>query len=174
MTLSVEQLTRAHRALLKGFTSGEPSLDLYIRRWALRHQERDLLGRTWLAVDRNNTERLAGYFTLAAAIVERDLVTEGPLNKLPRFPIPAVLLARLAVDQRIQGQGLGTWLFDEALGRTIRLAAEGPFGFRVLVADAKNERAAQFYAKHGLERLGRHGEWPCRMLLDLKPLVGSR
>jgi GNAT superfamily N-acetyltransferase len=171
VSVRLELLTRAHRPLAAGFESDEPELVTYLRRWALRHQEQDGLGRTWVAVDEvDGEQRLSGFFTLAAASLERQLVTVGALDRLPRFPIPAVLLARLAVDRRVQGQGLGTWLFDEALRKTLLLASEGPIGLRVLVTDAKNERAADFYERRGLVRLT-EGRWPCRMVLDLRPLV---
>jgi GNAT superfamily N-acetyltransferase len=127
-----------------------------------------------LAVDRSfEVPRIAGYFTLSAASLERALVTAGDLDRLPRFPIPAVLLARLAVDTRVQGQGLGGRLFDRALEKTLSLAVEGPVGIRVFVTDAKDERAASFYERRGLERLT-PGRWPCRMALDLRPLIPSR
>ena len=170
MSLRVERLSRAHRPLLDGFTNDEPDLVAYLRRWALVHQERDHLGRTWLAIDESAETRLAGFFTLAAASLDREAVTGGDLARLPRFPIPAVLLARLAVDTRVQGQGLGTWLFDEALQRTLVLAADGPIGFRVLVTDAKNARALTFYNRRGMSALV-EGNWPRRMVLDLKQLV---
>ena len=171
VSVRLELLSREHRALVAGFENDEPALVTYLRRWALRHQERDGLGRTWLAIDEVDGElRLAGFFSLAAASLERQLVTAGALDRLPRFPIPAVLLARLAVDQRVQGQGLGTWLFDEALRKTLVLAAEGPIAVRVLVTDAKSERAAAFYERKGLVRLT-DGRWPCRMVLDLQPLL---
>jgi GNAT superfamily N-acetyltransferase len=169
LTPHVEPLSRAHRSLLDSFMNEEPDLVAYLRRWALVHQERDRLGRTWVALDVRSETRLAGYFTLAAASLDRGLVTGGELARLPRYPIPAVLLARLAVDTRVQGQGLGTWLFDEALQRTLVLAADGPIGFRVLITDAKNERAATFYARRGMVALT-SGVWPRRMVLDLKPL----
>lgn len=173
MSVRLELLAREHRTLVAGFENDEPELVTYLRRWALRHQERDGLGRTWVAVDQVDEERhLAGFFTLAAASLERQLVTVGALDRLPRFPIPAVLLARLAVDRRVQGQGLGTWLFDEALRKTLMLASDGPIGVRVLVTDAKSERAAVFYERKGLVRLA-EGQWPCRMVLDLKPLLAS-
>ena len=158
--------------MLDGFVNDEPDLVAYLRRWALVHQERDHLGRTWLALDDGAPSRVVGFFTLAAASLDRDGVTGGDLARLPRFPIPAVLLARLAVDTRVQGQGLGTWLFDEALHRTLVLAAEGPIGFRVVVTEAKNERAATFYARRGLVALT--DRWPRRMVLDLKPLLPGR
>ena len=112
---------------------------------------------------------MAGFFTLAAASLDRARLSSGELARLPRFPIPGVLLARLAVDTRAQGQGLGTWLFEEALQRTLMLAADGPIGFRVLIADAKSQRAARFYERRGMVSVT-EGGWPWRMVLDLKPL----
>lgn len=171
MSVRLELLTREHRSLIAGFENDEPELVTYLRRWAVRHQERDGLGRTWLAVDHSQGGvRLAGFFTMAAASLERQLVTTGALDRLPRFPIPTVLLARLAVDRRVQGQGLGTWLFDVALRKTLLLATEGPIGVRVLVTDAKSDRAAVFYERRGLVRLTAD-RWPCRMVLDLAPLL---
>lgn len=164
----VELLSRAHRPLLPAFQCNVPELATYLQRWALPHQERDLLGRTWLAVDRAlDPPRISGYFTLSATSLDRGLITSGTLDRLPRFPIPAVLLARLAVDTRVQGQGMGTWLFDHALRKTLTLATEGPIGFRALVTDAKDERAATFYERQEMLRLTPN-QWPCRMVLDLR------
>lgn len=170
MSARVVRLTAEHRRLLDGFENDSHELVVYLRRWALRHQERDRLGRTWLALDESESgTRLAGFFTLSAASVARQVVGDiGELGKLPRFPIPAILLARLAVDRRVQGQGIGSWLFDEALSMTLTLASDGPIGFRLLVTDAKDERAARFYERRGLVALGDEG-WPRRMVLDLNP-----
>lgn len=174
MSVSLELLSTDHRGMVSAFENEMPELVTYLRRWALRHQERDRLGRTWVAVDKGpDGPRLAGYFTLAAAALERHLVEAGDLDRLPRFPIPAVLLARLAVDRRVQEQGLGTWLFEEALRKTLVLASEGPIGFRVLITDAKDERAVRFYRKRGMIELATD-RWPRRMVLDLGPLVGRR
>lgn len=156
--------------MLDGFINDEPDLVAYLRRWALVHQERDRLGRTWLAIDDAEPARVAGFFTLAAASVERGAIRGGDLDRLPRFPIPAVLLARLAVDTRVQGQGLGTWLFDEALLRTVTLAVDGPIGFRVLLTDARNERVVAFYERRGMVAITAES-WPRRTVLDLKPLL---
>jgi GNAT superfamily N-acetyltransferase len=171
--MRLELLGREHRRLLHDFTNDEPELVVYLRRWALPHQERDHIGRTWLAIDDDFLgPRVAGYVTLAAASLERSSVTSGDLDRLPRFPIPAILLARLAVDARIQGQGVGKWLFGEALLLTLRLVTEGPIAFRVLITDAKNERAVSFYERRGLVALT--GSTPRRMVLDLKPLISPQ
>ena len=170
--IRIDVLDRRHRSLLRDFRNQHESLVDYLKRYALRHTEKDLLARTFLAIDvTSETERLAGYFTLATASVERASISPiSALDRLPRFPIPAVLLARLAVDERAQGQGLGQFLFEEALGLTIQLARSGPVAFRLFVTDAIDETAARFYDRFGLARLG--DEYPCRMVLDLKPLVG--
>jgi GNAT superfamily N-acetyltransferase len=173
MALRVEVLGRHHRLLLGDFRNQHPSLVEYLRRFALRHAEKDLLARTFLALEGTpGAERVAGYFTLATTSVERAAVTSvESLDRLPRFPIPAVLLARLAVDERIQGQGLGRYLLEEALGLTLQLGRSGPVAFRLLVTDAIDEAAAKFYERFGFSRLA--DDFPCRMVLDLKPLLGA-
>jgi GNAT superfamily N-acetyltransferase len=137
----------------------------------LRDGEKDFLARTFLAIEGTaGAESLAGYFSLTTASVERSSVGAiESLQRLPGFPIPAVLLARLAVDQRVQGQGLGRYLFEEALGLTLQLARVGPVAFRLFVTDAIDNGAMEFYERFGLTRLGE--EFPCRMVLDLQPLL---
>jgi GNAT superfamily N-acetyltransferase len=173
MLLRIEVLGREHRALLGDFRNQHRSLAEYPRRFALRHVEKDLLARTFLAIDgAAGADRLAGYFTLATANVERNAVDSmESLDRLPGFPIPAVLLARLAVDERVQGQGLGRYLLEEALGLTLQLARCGPAAVRLFVTDAIDEAAARFYERFGFTRLAE--EFPCRMVLDLKPLAGQ-
>ena len=170
MTLHLEPLNRSHRPLLADFQNPQASLVEYLQRYALRHAEKDLLARTYLALDAGmGTPRLAGYFSLATVSVDRAAVARLPeLDRLPRFPIPGILLARLAVDTRVRGQGLGRYLFEEALGLTLQLAQTGPVAFRLFVTDALDAEAAQFYHHFGLAPLG--DDFPCRMMLDLRPL----
>ncbi len=173
MTLRIEPLARRHRPLLKAFRNQAPSLVQYLQRFALRHAEKDLLARTYLAIDPEAADgagRIGGYFSLATVSVERSSVEEiEGLTKLPRFPIPGVLLARLAVDERAQGQGLGRYLFEEALGLALQMAVNGPVAFRLFVTDALDDNAARFYERFGLQRLS--DRFPARMVLDIKPLL---
>ena len=171
MTVRIEALARHHRPLLKGFHNQHASLVEYLQRYALRHAEKDLLARTFLALDEvAGEQRVAGYFSLATVSVERASLTAIPtLDRLPRFPVPGVLLARLAVDERAQGQGLGRYLFEEALGLTLQLARAGPVSFRLFVTDAIDANAEKFYTRFGLVRLA--DEHPCRMVLDLQGLL---
>ena len=169
--LRIEVLSRQHRVLLKGFRSQEQSLVDYLKRFALRHADKDLLSRTYLAIHADGeSERGAGYFSLSTVSIERGAVDPiSSLAGLPRFPIPGVLLARLAVDERLQGQGLGRYLLEEALRITLHLTVSGPVAFRLLVTDGISEDAVAFYQHFGLSRLS--GTLPSRMVLDLKPLV---
>ncbi|MFN7971244.1 MAG: GNAT family N-acetyltransferase [Acidobacteriota bacterium] len=165
--MRVEVLERRHRTLLKEFRNQHPPLVEYLRRYALRHAEKDQLSRTYLALPPEN-DRIAGYFSLAAASVER--LALGALETfegLPRFPVPGVLLARLAVDERAQGQGVGRFMLEEALGISLHVAAK--IAARLLVADAIDNEAARFYERFGFARLST--AYPCRMVLDLKPLL---
>ena len=171
MSLHIEPLDRDHRPLLANFQNPHTSLVDYLRRYALRHAEKDLLARTYVAIDSGTgAPRLAGYFSLTTVSVERgSLVSLPELDRLPRFPIPGILLARLAVDTRIRGQGLGRYLFEEALGLTLQLARTGPVAFRLFVTDALDAEAQSFYAHFGCAPL--NDDFPCRMVLDLKPLL---
>jgi GNAT superfamily N-acetyltransferase len=171
MAPRIEALGPEHRPLVADFQNQHASLVEYLRRFALRHTRKDLLARTFVAIDDAAAgPRLAGYFSLATVSVERAFVErDRNLARLPRFPIPGVLLARLAIDARVQGQGLGRYLFEEALGLTLQLANTGPVAFHLLVTDAIDDAAARFYERRGLTRLS--DAFPCRMVLDLAPLV---
>ena len=171
MALLLQPLHRSHRPLLADFQNPQPSLVDYLKRYALRHSEKNLLARTYLALDGDSASpRLAGYFSLTTASVERATLASLPaLDRLPRFPIPGILLARLAVDTRISGQGLGRFLFEAALGLTLQLAQTGPVRFRLLVTDALDAQAVCFYQHFGLAPLS--DTYPCRMVLDLRPLL---
>lgn len=173
MAITIVPLAREHRALLKAFRNQHVSLTEYLQRYALRHATKDLLARTFVALDRvDDALAIAGYFSLAPTSLERASVTPLPsLDRLPRFPIPGVLLARLAVDSRVQGQGLGRYLFEQALGLTLQLAKTGPVTFRIFVTDAIDGAAVKFYQRFGLTRLG--SEFPCRMAMDIAPLLAA-
>ena len=89
--------------------------------------------------------RVAGYYALAAATIRRDWSPASFAAHRPQS-IPCMLLARLAVDRRVQGQGVGTTLLLDALRRT--LAASDQFGIAALLIHCKDEEARAFYMRH--------------------------
>lgn len=129
------------------FRCGRPVLDEWLQRYA-GQQERDHSARTTYLVDEREA-CIAGYFTLVTYRLEiEDLTPE--ITRRPRYPMSAMLLARLAVDTRYQGDGLGKILLFEALQRLARSSED--IGFEVVVVDALDEDAACFYLKYGFRR----------------------
>jgi GNAT superfamily N-acetyltransferase len=108
--------------------------------------------RTFLALDEAEA-RVAGYFTTVTYEIAPDKAGAG-LGRTLRDPVPAVLLARLAIDQDYQGRGLGRLLLVDAPARLERASRD--IGFEVVVVDAIDEDAACFYLKHGFRRLPDH------------------
>ncbi|MBC8868799.1 MAG: GNAT family N-acetyltransferase [Planctomycetes bacterium] len=128
------------------FCCGKPPLDEFIRTLVSQYEKRRL-GRTFVAVPTDDRRSVIGYYTLASSAVACANLPPDAAKRLPRHPVPVVLLARLAVDQRFQGQRLGEALLVDALQRAAELSKSlGVFAVEVLAAD---EQAATFYAKYG-------------------------
>jgi GNAT superfamily N-acetyltransferase len=139
----VERLGRAHQRA--EFCCGKPPLDNFLHALVSQYEKRGL-GRTYVAV-RPGDARVWAYYTLASGAVAFDNLPPGAARKLPRHPVPVVLLARLAVDQAAQGQGLGAFLLVDALRRCQSLAQE--LGIHAVEVDALDEPAKAFYERFG-------------------------
>ena len=128
------------------FACGEPELDRWLADHALGAQASGS-ARVFISTDGN---RIVGYYALAAAQLQPREAGERALKGQPQQrPIPAVLLARLAVDQGHQGKGLGRPLLQDAMLRTDAAAEE--LGIRLMLVHAKNERASRWYKRFGFE-----------------------
>lgn len=131
------------------FACGKASLDHWLQRYAGQGERRDAT-RTFIATGEGGEVR--GYYTLVAGQVEYAEATEPVRKSLSRhFPIPVAILARLAVDARSQGQGLGTSLLDDALERVCRAAQE--VAVRAVVVHAIDDAAARFYERFGFRNV---------------------
>ncbi len=139
----IEPLARWHER--EGFSCGKPYLDDFIRQLVSQYEKRDL-GRTYAAV-RRAAKAVHGYYTLASGAVAFQKLPSPAARKLPKHPVPSVLLARLAVDQTAQGQGLGEALLLDALGRALGLAEK--LGIHAVEVDALDQQASAFYQKYG-------------------------
>ena len=90
-----------------------------------------------------------GYYSLAFGSISHEDATQKIKDQLPHYPIPILLLARLAVDVREKGNGLGKGLLRDAMFRTIQAASIG--GLRAMLTHAKDQEAKSFYEKFGFE-----------------------
>jgi len=127
------------------FSCGVAELDRYLREHASQDIKRDV-ARVFVAV-RPETTAICGYYSLSAASFQRDELPAEQARKLPRYPVPAVLLGRLAVDRDVQGSGLGEFLLMDAMYRT--LLATQVMAVHAMVVDAKDTSVAKFHRKYG-------------------------
>ncbi len=90
---------------------------------------------------------MAGYYSIAVGEIKREFLPENYRRGLPRYPVPAMLVVKLAVEKTMQGRRLGEELLLESLRKALFLSEEvGIFAVKV---DAKNESAKGFYLKYG-------------------------
>ena len=141
-----EPLERHHE--LDDFACGEPALDEWLKKHARAANASESARVHVVTTDDDAT--VVGYYALAAAQVEPVDATERATKGQPsRRPVPAVLLARLAVDHRHQGAGLGRSLLQDVLLRCVEAA--DAVGVRVLLVHAKHEPAKAWYQQYGFE-----------------------
>jgi GNAT superfamily N-acetyltransferase len=142
--LRIGPLERGHE--LVAFDSGADALDGWLRRFA-RIADAAGTAKTYVLADGN---RVLGYYALAPAAVNRQELPERHAEGMPAHPIGVILLARLAVDRSIQGQGYGRALMADASIRTLQAA--DLVGARAMLVHARDERAAGFYERLGFTR----------------------
>ena len=123
--------------------SGDPDLDRFFHRFAGQNQFKHHLGTTYVAVE---NERILGFATVAPGHVEIDRLPVSVRRKLPRYPLPVLRLARLAVDRAARGKGLGRHLLRFVLELALRMSDE--YGCVGVVVDAKSD-AVEFYRRYG-------------------------
>ena len=133
-------LTDAHD--LGTFDSGVPSLDDWLKRRARANQASGA-SRTYIVTAGGV---VVGYYCLASGAIAA-IDTPSPARRNMPDPIPMTLLGRLAVDRRLQGQGLGTALLRDAVLRTMQAAQI--VGVRGLLVHAISDTARRFYESHG-------------------------
>ncbi len=131
----------------ESFDCGVEVLNDYLKRYALQNQKKDAT-RTYVATDTGN--KILGYYTLVFGSVVADEVPENISSGLGRFPIPVIVLARLAVDQSQKGKGLGGILLQDAMLRALQAAEIA--GLRAITVQAKDENVRSFYEKTGFIR----------------------
>lgn len=134
------------------FACGKPLLDDFLRTLVSQYGRRGL-GRTFVALT-SPGERVIGCYTLSSGSVSYQNLPQESARKLPRHPVPVVLLARLAVDRSAQGQGLGSLLLLDALRRSLHLADR--LGIHAVEVHALDEDARSFYERYGFVPLLDH------------------
>jgi GNAT superfamily N-acetyltransferase len=162
-----EPLTDAHA--VGDFDAGVASLTTWLIDHALQ-AGRSGSARTFVVTDAEQTGRVVGYHAIAAASVQRTAATRRAASGMPSHPVPAILLARVAVDPTVQGLGVGAWLLEDATRRA--LSASEDLGLRVLLVHAIDERARAFYERFGSEASPADPLNPHLLIKDIRKTLG--
>lgn len=143
MTLRAPQpLSAQHR--LDGFECGKPALNDWLLRHA-RQAQGSGSAKTFVVADDDG--RVAGYFSLTVGQIDTLDAPERVRKGMGQYPLPVVILARLAVSVVDQGRGIGFGLLQDAIRRTMLIAEQA--GIRAMLTHPIDEEAAQFYTRFG-------------------------
>jgi len=130
----------------KSFDCGDVAMNDFLQRYARQSHESGA-AKTFLAIDNRDDRIILGFYSLAPGALAYADTPETVRRSLARHDVPGFRLARIAAGLGWQGQGLGGQLLAAAARRCLRAAAE--VGGLVLIIDAKNDRAARWYAGYG-------------------------
>jgi GNAT superfamily N-acetyltransferase len=149
----------------ESFDCGEAPLNDFLRHYARKSHE---VGgaKAFLAIDDKEGKSVLGFYSLSPASVEYARTPDIVKRGLARHDVLGFRLARLAVAEPFQGQGLAGQLLLAAGRRCIKAATE--VGGVVLVIDAKNESVAKWYARYGAIPLN---DAPLSLLLPLATIA---
>ncbi len=146
--LIIEPLQSRHNKA--DFECGIKQLNTYIQKQAGQDAKRRI-SRTFVATTVEIRNKIYGFYTLSSLSIGLTELPEAVSRKLPKHPIPAALLGRLAVSTDTQGKGIGQMLLADAIKRTLSISQD--MAIYALVVDAINDDAQHFYEQFGFTTL---------------------
>jgi len=167
LSLSYEPVRKLSAAdPLESFDCGKPALNLFLQRFALINQKASH-AQTYVCCQAG---KVVGFYSLAVGSVDPEDAPARILKGVARYPVPVMILARLAVDLNHQGKGLGKALLKDALLRTVQAADIA--GIRCLLVHAKDDSARQWYTGWEFESSPTDPYHLFLMLKDIRALLG--
>lgn len=140
---AVQKLNKSHN--VKCFDCGNLDLNNFVTSYARQNQEKNAATTFVICIESD----VVGFYSLATASISPASATQSAKKGMPRHDIPAMLIARLAVDKNYQNSGLGKALLKDALLRG--LVASSQIGIRCVLVHAKDAGVAGWYEKFGFE-----------------------
>ena len=137
--VSPEKLNKKH--IINQFDCGNEQLNNYLKNYAFQNQKKNI-SNTFAA---QKNDKVVAYYTLTFGSILKDELPRKTNRNLPNYPIPVMILARLAVDKSETGNGLGKGLLKDAILRTLQ--ASEIAGIKAIMVKAKDEKAKAFYEK---------------------------
>lgn len=165
MSLSAAQpLDARHR--LEAFDCGKPALT----EWLLRHARQAQGSGSARSFVSCEGERVAGYYSLTVGQIDTLEAPERVRLGMGQYPIPLIILARLAVDLDYQKRGLGFSLLQDAIRRALGVAEHA--GIRALLTHPLDAEADAFYRRFGFEPTPGHDRQLILLLKEARRLAG--
>ena len=152
---------------LEGFDCGKPALNEWLIRHA-RQAQASGSAKTYVVID---GDHLAGYFSLTVGQIDALDAPERIRKGMGSYPVPVVILARLAVSIHDQGRGIGLGMLQDAIQRTVAIAEQA--GVRALLTHPIDEEASRFYQRFGFEASPLREQQLLLLLKDARRLLTS-
>ena len=137
----------------KNFSSGEIEVDQFLHQFAAKHRKAGI-SKTMILVADLGADVLGqsvSFYTLSHTVINRQSLPSALAKKLPRYPVPVMLLGQIAVDRGFQGQRFGEVTLIAALKESLKINQFLPS--YAVVVDALNVGVAEFYQQYGFQRL---------------------
>ena len=152
---------------LDRFDCGKASLTDWLTRHA-RQANSSGSARTYVVTE---DRRVIGYFSLTVGQIDSADAPDRVRKGMGAYPIPVVILARLAVDKRMHGRGIGVGLLQNAIRRTLVISEQA--GVRALLTHPIDEDAERFYRRFGFEASPAREQQLLLLLKDARRLLTS-
>ncbi len=130
-----------------GFRSGDADLDRFFHKYAGQNQFRHHVGVTYVLEEEG---RITGFATVAPGSIQGEALPPSLRKRLPEYPLPVLRIARLAVDERFAGRGIGTQLLRHVFTLALKMSEE--LGGVGVVVDSKPV-ALEFYRRFNFQPL---------------------
>ena len=158
--LVIAPLNAAHDRA--GFHCNVDVLDHYIHKQAGQDIRRRI-SRVFVASPPNRPKVILGYYSLSTLSIDLSQLPEKLAGKLPKHPVPAALIGRLAVSKNVRGYGIGKMLLVDAIKRTLSVSDQ--IAIYALLVDLISDEVKSFYEQFGFASLSDNSP---RLFLPLK------
>lgn len=144
--MKIEILKSNHHK--KSFNCAQEDLNNFLKKYASQHQKSGT-SKTYVALD--NEDNIFGFYCLSSTSISFELIDEALTKRLPRYPLPSIVIGRFAVDISMQGKGVGKYLLAHALRQVAKVSQL--IGVNFVIIHAKDQKAAKFYQHFGFTAL---------------------
>lgn len=154
---------------IAAFDCGKDPLNNWLRKFSRSSQKKGIT--TTIMIPQNQREPILGYATVCASTIEKETLPESRKSGLGNYPVPVILIARMAVSSQHHGQGLGKRYLMHIYKTTYETVKSGTVGARGIIVDAKDQDAVLFYEKFDLEVLAGDTNFPKRMFIAYETIA---